>query len=73
MITYKQFVKEGNPLSRLVTKPRHGVIISAARKELSAKENKERMKSLYKDIKDSGATFKKTKGVWKNAADEVDN
>lgn len=69
-------LEEGNPLSqdfRHRNKGIHKIIISASRKELGPKENKERMKSLYKDLSDSGATFKKTKGVWQNSAGEVEH
>lgn len=69
-------LSEGNPLSQDLRHRKEGIhkiIISAARKELSPKENKTRMKELYSDLKKAGANFKKTKGVWKNAAGEVEN
>ena len=76
MKTFKEFVLEGNPLSQDIRhreKGIHKIIISAARKELTPKENKSRMAMLHKDLKDAGATFKKTVGVWKNAENEIEN
>lgn len=69
-------LEEGNPLSQDLKHRRkgiHKIIISAARKNLSNKKNEERMKTLYKRLKASGAVFKKTKGVWQNAAGEIEN
>lgn len=69
-------LNEGNPLSqdlRHRKKGIHKIIMSAARKDLSPKENKARMRELYSDLKDAGATFKKTRGVWQNSAGEVEH
>jgi hypothetical protein len=69
-------LEEGNPLSQDLKHRRkgiHKIIISAARKNLPDKKNKKRMKTLYKRLKASGAVFKKTKGVWQNAAGEIEN
>lgn len=69
-------LEEGNPLSQDLKHRKggiHKIIISAARKNLPDKENEKRMENLYKRLKASGAVFKKTKGVWQNAAGEIEN
>lgn len=76
MKRFSEYILEGNPLSQDIrqrNKGIHKIIISASRKELSPKENKPRTTTLHNDLKDAGATFKKTKGVWRNAIGEIEH
>lgn len=63
-------LQEGNPLSRVATTDKHSVTMSAARKNLTAKENKARMKALAKDLRERGFGFRKAEGKW-NEGDGV--
>ena len=65
MLTFKQFINEGNPLARMKThgdEGRHFVGISAARPGLSKKEIAKRMKTLGKHFTKHGFGYRKAEG-----------
>jgi hypothetical protein len=60
----EETIQEGNPLSRIQRSPRHSIIMSAERKDLSPEENKSRMTALKKAWRERGYGFRKTEGKW---------
>jgi len=65
VLTFKQFINEGNPLARMKQhsdEERHFVGISAARPGLSKKEIKARMKALGQHFRKNGYGFRKAEG-----------
>lgn len=73
MISFRQFIKEGNPLSRNVTlqnKGLHSIIMSPERKNRSPEENKAAAKHLEKSAVKAGYGFRKALGKWKGEEGE---
>lgn len=65
MLTFKQFINEGNPLARMKShekEGRHFVGISAARPGLSKKEIKRRMRALGQHFRKHGFGFRDAEG-----------
>lgn len=73
MLRFKDFLKEGNPLARVHKFEKEGrstAGITAWRAELPKSENKKRMKSFDKDLRDLGYGFRKTEGTWEGGKEE---
>lgn len=67
MLTFKDFLAEGNPLARIQKfeqEGRHYSAISAERSGLSAQENHKRMNELKGILKAKGYGYRKAKGMW---------
>lgn len=73
MLSFLDFLLEGNPLARvkkMEDKGRPSAGITAWRGNLSKAENKERMKEFDKDLKKKRYGFRKTKGKWEGGEEE---
>jgi hypothetical protein len=64
MKSFREFITEGNPLSRMATFNRDSALLSAERKGLTQKENKTRMDALRADLRGKGYGFRNTRGKW---------
>jgi hypothetical protein len=67
MISFKQFLTEGNPLARMykhASDGRHFIAMSAARPGQSASETKAKMKELEHHFTSHGYGVRKTEGHW---------
>ena len=65
MLTFKEFLAEGNPLARMYKhskEGRHFVGISAARPGQTKKQRKAAMKDLQKHFRDRGFGYRKAEG-----------
>lgn len=78
MLTFFEFLEEsnleeGNPLARVHKHEKEGrpsAGITGWRAGLTDKENKGRMKSFDKDLKDKGYGFRKTQGTWEGGKED---
>lgn len=68
MQTFREFIKEGNPLARhhkFEQEGRSYVAISAERTRYSPERNARRMDNMEKRLKKMGYGYRKTEGRWK--------
>lgn len=67
MLSFLEFINEGNPLARVKKfedKNRPTAAITAWRDKKSDKENKSNMKSFDKELRAKGYGFRKAEGTW---------
>lgn len=72
MKSFKAFLEEGNPLSRINTfgeVGRHFVGISAERSGLSHQENTKRVDTLKRALQQKGYGYRQTKGEWEGGSE----
>lgn len=72
MLRFKDFLREGNPLSRINTfgeVGRHFVGISPERSHLSPKENGERVEQMKRVLQGHGYGYRQTKGEWEGGSE----
>lgn len=73
MLSFIEFLREGNPLARHVKwekEGRHFVTLSATRKHLSDKENLARNKELKSKVKALGYGYRNAKGMWEGGEED---
>ena len=73
MLTFKEFIVEGNPLSRLssnIKSGRHFAILSAQRSGLSKQENERRHAGLKKKLTAQGYGHKEVEGHWEGGKEK---
>lgn len=67
MITFKEFLNEGNPLAQMhkhAMKGRHFVALTSEREGKSKKENEKNFKELKKKVQSQGYGFREAEGHW---------
>lgn len=72
MLRFKEFIQEGNPLSRIHTfgdVGRHFVGISAERSHLSPEENTKRVNNMKSLLQAHGYGYRQTKGEWEGGSE----
>lgn len=72
MLSFFEFLKEGNPLARVHSfekKNRPTAAITGYRAGKSPEENKKNMKSIDSDLKSKGYGFRKVKGTWEGGSE----
>lgn len=73
MLTFRQYLQEGNPLVRVLhhaATGRHFVGISAQRSDLSKPENEKRHKELKDKVLKQGYGFRETEGHWEGGKEK---
>jgi len=73
LVRFKQFMSEGNPLSRmhmLKQKGHSAIVLSGERGGKSKEENKARNKEVEADLKKKGIGYRKVKGKWEGGSED---
>ena len=73
LVRFKQFMSEGNPLSRIWKLKQQGhsmIALSGERGDKSKAENKARNKEVEKDLRAKGLGYRKVKGTWEGGSED---